>query len=262
MLRIKGLTKRYRTGDLALKGIDIDVPDGQVMALIGPSGAGKSTVIRCVNRLVEPTSGSVELNGVDIVKLGSGELRRARRRMTADEHPTNISAPQIAAAKRTIINLAPGLAPQSARLIGGAARVLAAEMGLFFDCQKFRKMRQDRIFETKTRSSRCFYMQIRAIDEKNSARCCHCVRVRNAKSRAVLHCGIRHRKSDRHAASREDEWCVWILRDCPDADGQNGYDLSRGKRHFCLRLFPADFAPSQDSQSDDERVADYAGSLK
>src|SRR6476659_150709 len=81
MLRIKGLTKRYRTGDLALKGIDIDVPDGQVMALIGPSGAGKSTVIRCVNRLVEPTSGSVELNGVDIVKLGSGELRRARRRM-------------------------------------------------------------------------------------------------------------------------------------------------------------------------------------
>ncbi|MGA8976801.1 MAG: ATP-binding cassette domain-containing protein, partial [Pseudolabrys sp.] len=81
MLRIKGLTKRYRTGDLALKGIDIDVPDGQVMALIGPSGAGKSTVIRCVNRLVEPTSGSIELNGVDIVKLGSAELRRARRRM-------------------------------------------------------------------------------------------------------------------------------------------------------------------------------------
>jgi phosphonate transport system ATP-binding protein len=55
MLRIKGLTKRYRTGDLALTGIDLDVPDGEVMALIGPSGAGKSTVIRCINRLVEPT---------------------------------------------------------------------------------------------------------------------------------------------------------------------------------------------------------------
>ena len=60
MLAIKGLTKRYRTGDLALKGIDLDVPDGQVMALIGPSGAGKSTVIRCINRLVEPTAGSVD----------------------------------------------------------------------------------------------------------------------------------------------------------------------------------------------------------
>jgi len=57
------------------------VPDGQVMALIGPSGAGKSTVIRCINRLVEPTSGSIALNDVDIVKLGSAELRRMRRRM-------------------------------------------------------------------------------------------------------------------------------------------------------------------------------------
>jgi phosphonate transport system ATP-binding protein len=81
MLRIKGLVKRYRTGDLALKGIDLDVPDGQVMALIGPSGAGKSTVIRCVNRLVEPTSGTITLNDTELTGLGSGELRRARRRM-------------------------------------------------------------------------------------------------------------------------------------------------------------------------------------
>ena len=81
MLRIKGLTKRYRTGDLALKGIDLDVPDGQVMALIGPSGAGKSTVIRCINRLVEPTAGTIELNNTEIVSLSSGNLRRMRRRM-------------------------------------------------------------------------------------------------------------------------------------------------------------------------------------
>ena len=81
MLRIKGLVKRYRTGDVALKGIDLDVPDSQVMALIGPSGAGKSTVIRCINRLVEPTAGAVVLNDVDIVKLGSADLRRMRRRM-------------------------------------------------------------------------------------------------------------------------------------------------------------------------------------
>ena len=81
MLRIKGLTKRYRTGDLALKGIDLDVPDGQVMALIGPSGAGKSTVIRCINRLVEPTAGTVALNDTEITGLGNAELRRVRRRM-------------------------------------------------------------------------------------------------------------------------------------------------------------------------------------
>ena len=81
MLRIRGLVKRYRTGDLALKGINLEVPDGQVMALIGPSGAGKSTVIRCINRLVEPTAGTVTLNEIEITTLGRGELRRARRRM-------------------------------------------------------------------------------------------------------------------------------------------------------------------------------------
>jgi phosphonate transport system ATP-binding protein len=81
MLQIRGLTKRYRTGDLALKTIDLDIPDGQVMALIGPSGAGKSTVIRCINRLVEPTAGAVMLNGANITALGSRDLRRVRRRM-------------------------------------------------------------------------------------------------------------------------------------------------------------------------------------
>ena len=81
MLRITGLTKRYRTGDVALRDISLDVPDSQVMALIGPSGAGKSTLIRCVNRLVEPTAGAIILNETEITNLGSGELRRARRRL-------------------------------------------------------------------------------------------------------------------------------------------------------------------------------------
>lgn len=47
MLRVRGLTKTYRSGDKALDGVDLDVPRGQLMALIGPSGAGKSTLIRC-----------------------------------------------------------------------------------------------------------------------------------------------------------------------------------------------------------------------
>ena len=81
MLCLEGLVKQYKTGDWALKGIDLDVPDGQVMALIGPSGAGKSTLIRCVNRLVEPTKGSVRLNDQELTKLGQGELRTARQRM-------------------------------------------------------------------------------------------------------------------------------------------------------------------------------------
>ena len=81
MLRLVGLSKRYKTGDLALKNIDLEVPDGQVMALIGPSGAGKSTLIRCINRLVEPTSGTVYLNDLELTALSQGKLRQARRRM-------------------------------------------------------------------------------------------------------------------------------------------------------------------------------------
>lgn len=81
MLRLEALTKRYPTGDLALKGVDLEIPDGQVIALIGPSGAGKSTLIRCINRLVEPTSGDAILNDVQLTKLSKSELRKARRRM-------------------------------------------------------------------------------------------------------------------------------------------------------------------------------------
>ena len=81
MLKLEMLTKRYNTGDLALKEVSLTVPDGQVLALIGPSGAGKSTLIRCINRLVEPTSGSINLNNVDLPKLSSGALRKARRKM-------------------------------------------------------------------------------------------------------------------------------------------------------------------------------------
>ncbi|MGE8940752.1 phosphonate ABC transporter ATP-binding protein [Leptospira interrogans] len=81
MLRIEQLTKRYRTGDAALGGVDLEVGPGEVIGLIGPSGAGKSTLIRCVNRLVEPTSGRILLNGADLVRLSRGELRKARRRI-------------------------------------------------------------------------------------------------------------------------------------------------------------------------------------
>src|SRR5262245_4865265 len=81
MLRLAALSKRYPTGDLALNGVDLALPAGQVLALIGPSGAGKSTLIRCVNRLVEPTSGLVFLGTEEVTALAPAALRRARRRL-------------------------------------------------------------------------------------------------------------------------------------------------------------------------------------
>lgn len=81
MLTLSQLNKRYPTGDRALCDINLTLPQGQVMALIGPSGAGKSSLIRCVNRLVEPSSGSIALEGRELTRLGAAELRRARRAM-------------------------------------------------------------------------------------------------------------------------------------------------------------------------------------
>lgn len=81
MLRISGLTKTYRTGDKALNGVTLEIPAGQVVGLIGPSGAGKSSLIRCINRLIEPSAGKVFLNSLDVTGLSRGDLRLARRRI-------------------------------------------------------------------------------------------------------------------------------------------------------------------------------------
>ncbi|MFO7813916.1 MAG: phosphonate ABC transporter ATP-binding protein [Pelovirga sp.] len=81
MLILTQLTKRYKTGDLALQGVSLEIPQGQVVGLIGPSGAGKSTLIRCINRLVAPTAGTVQLKELELTTLSPLALRRARRRM-------------------------------------------------------------------------------------------------------------------------------------------------------------------------------------
>jgi phosphonate transport system ATP-binding protein len=81
MLRLEQLSKRYRTGDLALHEVSLEVADGQVVGLIGPSGAGKSTLIRCINQLVRPTSGRIFLKDLELTGLSGQRLRAARRRM-------------------------------------------------------------------------------------------------------------------------------------------------------------------------------------
>ncbi|TKD63179.1 ABC transporter ATP-binding protein [Cobetia marina] len=67
-LSIRGLTKVYGNGFEALKGIDLDVPEGDFFALLGPNGAGKSTTLGVVSSLVQKTAGKVEISGIDIDK--------------------------------------------------------------------------------------------------------------------------------------------------------------------------------------------------
>ena len=79
MLSIRHLSKSYVPGKPVLTDIDLEVAARGMTAVIGPSGTGKSTLIRCINRLVEPTSGAIEFEGRDLVRLPRAALRQARR---------------------------------------------------------------------------------------------------------------------------------------------------------------------------------------
>jgi phosphonate transport system ATP-binding protein len=78
-LRIRGLVKEYVPGTPVLRGIDLDFAPRGITAIIGPSGTGKSTLIRCINRLVEPTAGEILFEGQDLTRLRGAALRLARR---------------------------------------------------------------------------------------------------------------------------------------------------------------------------------------
>jgi phosphonate transport system ATP-binding protein len=78
-LQIKQLVKAYQPGRPVLNGIDLSFQESGLTAIIGPSGTGKSTLIRCINRLVEPTSGQIFLGTQDITAMSSKALREGRR---------------------------------------------------------------------------------------------------------------------------------------------------------------------------------------
>jgi phosphonate transport system ATP-binding protein len=80
-LKIVDLVKSYTRDKVVLDGISIDIAPRGITAIIGPSGAGKSTFIRCINRLVQPTSGHIYFQGQDITVLSGRALREMRRRI-------------------------------------------------------------------------------------------------------------------------------------------------------------------------------------
>jgi ABC-type oligopeptide transport system ATPase subunit len=73
--------QRPRDAVRAVDAVNLSVERGRTFGLAGESGSGKTTVARCILRLVEPTSGSIGFDGLDVLALGPGELRRLRRRM-------------------------------------------------------------------------------------------------------------------------------------------------------------------------------------
>jgi osmoprotectant transport system ATP-binding protein len=76
VIRLESVRKQYPGGLVAVDDLSFDVPDGEVCVLVGPSGCGKTTILRMINRLIEPSGGKILVDGDDIMKVDRVELRR------------------------------------------------------------------------------------------------------------------------------------------------------------------------------------------
>jgi len=81
ILSIKNVKKTYPNGVQALKGVSFDVYPGEFLVIIGLSGSGKSTMLRCINRLIEPSEGQIIFNGEDTTSMGASKIRQLRNKI-------------------------------------------------------------------------------------------------------------------------------------------------------------------------------------
>ena len=81
MIVFKDVTKVYPNGTVGLRDVDLTIGDGEFVAVIGLSGAGKSTLIRAINRMHAISSGTLTVDGTDVMKLSGKGLRGLRRRI-------------------------------------------------------------------------------------------------------------------------------------------------------------------------------------
>lgn len=81
VLALQGVTKSYPNGKVALRGVDLTIPEGDFVFLVGPSGAGKSTVIKLLVRDELPSRGSVLLDGRDLARVKRREVPKIRRKL-------------------------------------------------------------------------------------------------------------------------------------------------------------------------------------
>ncbi|CRZ17631.1 ABC transporter ATP-binding protein [Mycolicibacterium neworleansense] len=75
MITFESVTKQYPDGTVAVDNLDLEVPQGTLTVFVGPSGCGKTTSMRMINRMIDPTSGTLTVNGEDISKVDPVKLR-------------------------------------------------------------------------------------------------------------------------------------------------------------------------------------------
>jgi peptide/nickel transport system ATP-binding protein len=137
LLAVSGLTKHFKPSTFsrgpvvrAIEDVSFEVPRGKVVGLVGESGSGKTTIGRSVLRLVEPTSGTVRFDGVDMTALPPSELRRQRARMQyIFQDPFASLSPRMTIGQILMEGLEiQGLRPREARVARAKAALAAVEL--------------------------------------------------------------------------------------------------------------------------------------
>jgi osmoprotectant transport system ATP-binding protein len=77
LIRIDSVTKRYPDGTVAVDNLSLEIPDRAITVFVGPSGCGKTTTLRMINRMIEPSEGTITIDGKDITRQPVNSLRRS-----------------------------------------------------------------------------------------------------------------------------------------------------------------------------------------
>ncbi len=129
LVTVENVTKTFEHEGQSLevlKGIDLEIDDGEMVTIVGPSGAGKSTLLHLIGTLDLPTHGTIRYQGQDVTRLGSSELAQFRNRSIGFVFQFHHLLPEFTALENVMM---PGLI-QGSRRLESRARQLLDEVGL------------------------------------------------------------------------------------------------------------------------------------
>ncbi len=131
IISVRGLSKSFRMGNTevaVLRGIDLDVPKGEMLSIVGASGVGKSTLLHVIGALDKPTSGQVIYDGRDVFSMSNGELATFRNRNVGFVFQFHHLLPEFSALENVLIpSMIGGIEPKEAK---HRAEALLEEVGL------------------------------------------------------------------------------------------------------------------------------------